>query len=86
MNGEEEAMQEEEDCCSLQILQQESEAIELDFQDVKDGNFCFSYYLARYRDLRVSIIKEIFRDLTKKWNRNFVIYPLSSCEDIELMM
>jgi len=42
--------------------------------------------LAKYRELREEIIKEVFRELTGKWDRNFVIYPISSYEDIQLMM
>lgn len=40
----------------------------------------------KYKDLRLEIIRETFKDLTGKWDRNFVIYPISSQEDIKLMM
>ena len=60
------------------------------------SSFCFAYYLSRYlwynlsvekhREIRIAIIKEVFRDLTGKWDRNFVIFPISSFEDIQLMM
>lgn len=35
--------------------------------------------------MRQAIIKEVFRDLTGKWNRHFVVYPLSPLDDIKLM-
>lgn len=45
-----------------------------------------SVSVVKYRELRGAIIKEVFRELTGKWDRNFVIYPISSYEDIQLMM
>jgi hypothetical protein len=32
------------------------------------------------------VIRETFRDLTGKWDRNFVIFPISGQEDVQLMM
>ncbi len=43
-------------------------------------------FVDKNRDLRISMVKEVFRDLTGKWDRNFVIFPISSFEDIQLMM
>ena len=51
-----------------------------------DKNFCYAYYKSEYKQLRQEIIKEVFRDLTGKWNRHFVVYPLSPCDDIQLML
>ena len=51
-----------------------------------DNTFCYAYYQAEYKSLRQAIIKEVFRDLTGKWGRNFVVYPLSPCDDIQLML
>jgi len=42
--------------------------------------------MSEYKDLRQDIIKEVFRDLTGKWNRHFVVYPVSPCDDINLML
>ena len=50
------------------------------------GVFCHAYFMADYSQLRKIIIKEVFRDLTSKWNRHFVVYPLSPCDDIQLML
>jgi len=47
--------------------------------------FCYAYYKSEYKSLRAEIIREVFRDLTGKWNRHFVVYPLSPCDDIQLM-
>ena len=51
-----------------------------------DQNFCHAYYQSEYKELRQKIIKEVFRDLTGKWTRHFVVYPLSPCDDIQLML
>ena len=65
---------------------------QLDKSDVElgleqgDKNFCFAYYQAEYKTLRQEIIREVFRDLTGKWNRHFVVYPLSPCDDIKLLL
>jgi len=48
--------------------------------------FCFAYYMVKFRELRMAIIKEVFRELTGKWDRHFVLYPLSASEDIQLML
>ena len=48
--------------------------------------FCHPYYQPEYKQLRQTIIKETFRDLTGKWNRHFVVFPLSPCDDIQLML
>jgi hypothetical protein len=42
--------------------------------------------MRKHKELRNQIIKEVFRDLTGKWDRNFVVYPLSASEDIQLML
>lgn len=42
--------------------------------------------VVKYKDLRLEIIRETFRDLTGKWDRNFVIFPISGQEDIKLMI
>jgi len=39
-----------------------------------------------FKDLRLNLVKKVFKDVTSQWSRNFVIYPLSSCEDIQIMM
>lgn len=42
--------------------------------------------LVKYKALRLQIIKEQFRQCTGRWDRHFVIYPISGYEDICLMM
>ena len=70
----------------------EDEHLHLDKSDHELGiemghqNFCYAYYSAAYKSLRKEIIREIFRDLTGKWNRHFVVYPLSPQDDIQLML
>jgi dCMP deaminase len=51
-----------------------------------DMFFCFAYYQVKWKELRLRVIKETFRDLCGKWDRNFVIYPISGQEDIKLMI
>ena len=48
-------------------------------------NFCYAYYHVDFKKLRQDIIREVFRDLTGKWNRHFVVYPISPCDDIQLL-
>lgn len=49
-----------------------------------DSNaFCFQYYHKKYRELRMEIIKDLFRSLTSRWKQNFVIYPLGSTSEIQ---
>ena len=43
-------------------------------------------WVVKYKELRMEVIRETFRDLTGQWNRNFVIYPISGQDDIEVMM
>ena len=50
------------------------------------SNIIHESVVVKNRDLRISMVKEVFRDLTGKWDRNFVIFPISSFEDIQLMM
>lgn len=73
---------------------------EIEEPNLDDDFFCFAYYqgklnsqmfnclepLVKYKDLRLEIIRETFRDLTGKWDRNFVIFPISGQEDIKLMI
>jgi hypothetical protein len=54
--------------------------------EISDKSFCFSYYKSKYSKLRNSIIKDLFIELTAKWGRNFVIYPLTAGEDLQLMI
>ena len=35
-----------------------------------------------FKDLRLNLVKKVFKEVTSQWNKHFVIYPLSSCEDI----
>jgi 2,4-dienoyl-CoA reductase-like NADH-dependent reductase (Old Yellow Enzyme family) len=35
-----------------------------------------------YKEIRIRIIKEVFRDVTSQWDQNFVIFPLSTLEEI----
>lgn len=58
----------------------------LDDPNLDDQSFCFAYYQVKYKELRLEIIRETFKDLTSKWDRNFVIYPISGQEDIKLMI
>ena len=51
-----------------------------------DKSFCHAYYMVEFKEIREKIIKEVFRDLTSKWDRHFVIYPLSPCDNIKLML
>lgn len=62
--------------------EEEEEAI----KQLESDEFCHAYYKKKYRELRARIIKEVFRDLTGKWDRHFVVYPLSASEDIQLMV
>jgi len=65
------------------------EAIEASQQteeQIENSDFCQAYYKRKYQELRKQIIKEVFRDLTGKWDRHFVVYPLSAAEDIQLML
>jgi hypothetical protein len=55
-------------------------------EDISDQAFCFAYYKQKYSKLKNSIIKDLFIELTSKWGRNFVIYPLSICEELQLMI
>ena len=48
----------------------------------RDTDFCVAFYQAEYKDLRQKIIKQVFKDMSSKWNRNHVIYPLSPCDNI----
>lgn len=41
--------------------------------------------MVEFKEIREKIIREVFRDLTSKWDRHFVIYPLSPCDNIALM-
>ena len=54
--------------------------------DLSEDFFCEAYYKVEYREIRMQIIKELFKELTVKWNRNFVMYPLSSSEDVQDMV
>jgi dephospho-CoA kinase len=54
--------------------------------NLDDAFFCFAYYQVKWKELRLQVIKETFRDLCGKWDRNFVIYPISGQEDIKLMI
>lgn len=45
-----------------------------------------TFPLVKYKALRLQIIKEQFRQCTGRWDRHFVIYPISGYEDICLMM
>lgn len=45
--------------------------------------FCFQYYHKKYLKMRMAIIKELFRKITSQWQKNFVIYPLGSCSEIQ---
>lgn len=58
----------------------------LDDLNLDNQSFCFAYYQVKYKELRLEIIRETFKDLTSKWDRNFVIYPISGQEDIKLMI
>ena len=51
-----------------------------------NSSFCHAFYQAEFKELREKIIKEVFRDMTSNWNRHFVIYPLSPCDNIKLML
>ena len=70
---------------SKEELIEDSEDLEATDRELGlDGTktFCYAYYNKEYKQLRQEIIKETFRDMTGKWNRNFVVYPLSPCDDI----
>ena len=54
--------------------------------ELGNKSFCYAYYQKEFKSLREAMIKEVFRDLTSKWGRNFVVYPLSPCDDIQLML
>ena len=75
-----------------EAIECKSEDHQLDVSDADLGletgtvNFCYAYYQAEYKELRQAIIRETFRDLTGKWNRNFVVFPLSPCDDINLLL
>lgn len=45
--------------------------------------FCFQYYHKKYRDARLKIIKDLFRELTSNWRQHYVIYPLGSTAEIQ---
>ncbi len=43
-------------------------------------------FLEKYKEIRVSLIKEIFRKVTSEWGKYFVLYPLSSREELQIML
>ena len=75
-----------------EAIQQEIEDHQLDIPDnelgleIGDKNFCHAYYQVEYKQLRQDLIREVFRDLTGKWARHFVVYPLNPCDDMKLML
>jgi hypothetical protein len=46
----------------------------------------FIIFIVAYKELRVALIKEEFKRITSIWDKNFVLYPLSSQEDIQICM
>ena len=51
-----------------------------------EDQFCFQYYHKKYRDMRMRVIKDLFRKLTSRWRESFVIYPLGSTAEIKHCM
>ena len=41
-----------------------------------------SFVLANYKDIRLKLIKDVLKKVTSHWDQNWVIYPLSSYEEI----
>jgi hypothetical protein len=55
--------------------------------DIDDENsYSFFYYQKEYKDLRSELVKEVFKQITGDWQNNYVVYPLSSSEDIKIMI
>lgn len=40
----------------------------------------------KYKELRMAVVKDLFKQMTGSYYKNFVIYPLISGEDFLLMM
>ena len=76
---------EEEDDPELSAPSLKMSDADLGILDNND-HFCKAYFMPEFKDLRQNIIREVFRDLTGKWDRNFVIYPLSPCDNFQLML
>lgn len=39
-----------------------------------------------FLQVRAEIVKEVFKQITSDWQNNYVVYPLSSSEDIKIMI
>jgi len=40
----------------------------------------------RFKAIRAQIVRDSFKQMTNKWQTHWVIYPLSSSEDINILM
>ena len=71
----------------FQDLSQKAQKIIESVEDIlSKDQFCFQYYHKKYKDARMHIIKKLFKSLTSRWRENFVIYPLSSTQEIQFCM
>lgn len=67
---------------SITLSQEAEKVIESEVHIKAEDQFCFQYYHKKYRDLRLKVIKDLFRKLTSRWRELFVIYPLGSTAEI----
>lgn len=66
------------------VLSQEAEKFVDSPEDIMEtAQFCFQYFHNKYRDVRLKIIKDLFRELTSNWREHYVIYPLGSTAEIQ---
>lgn len=55
--------------------------------DIDDENsYSFYYYQTQFLKVRAELVKEVFKQITSDWQHNYVVYPLSSSEDIKIMI
>ena len=66
-----------------QLSQDAQEQVNSPADILDEDQYCFQYYHKKYRDIRLEIIKDLFRSLTSRWKQDFVIYPLGSTNEIQ---
>lgn len=55
--------------------------------DIEDDNsYCFFYFQTAFKQIRAELVKEVFKQITGDWQSHYVVYPLSSSEDIRIMI
>mmetsp|Transcript_15366 Transcript_15366/g.25980 ORF Transcript_15366/g.25980 Transcript_15366/m.25980 type:complete len:138 (+) Transcript_15366:415-828(+) len=67
----------------IHLSQEALDAVDSKVQILSKDQFCFQYFHKKYREIRMQIVKQLFRQLTSNWRQSYVIFPLGSTSEIQ---